>query len=126
MKYLSIEEVVAIHYQVVSVYGGSQGVRDFGLLHSAVERPKASFGGKDLYDSVYDKAAALLYSLVMNHPFVDGNKRTGYVSVARYLAINGVMLSSEKDTLISFVLKLEKEKLSIAEIATWLQKNSKD
>ena len=125
MKYLSIEEIVAIHYQVVNIYGGSQGVRDFGLLHSAVERPKASFGGNDLYDSIYAKAAALLHSLVMNHPFVDGNKRTAFVSVARFLAINNVLMTSDKEKVIQLILKIEKEKLSIKDISLWLQENSK-
>lgn len=125
MKYLSIEEVVAIHYEVVKNYGGSQGLKDFGLLHSAVERPKASFGGNDLYDTVYTKVAALLHSLIMNHPFVDGNKRTAYVSTARFLIVNNVILTQDKDAIVNFILRIEKEKLSIKKITRWFKRNSK-
>lgn len=124
MKYLSIEEVVAIHYEVVNKFGGSQGVRDFGLLHSAVERPRASFGGNDLYGSIHLKAAALLHSLIMNHPFVDGNKRTAYVSVARFLVVNSVVLTVQKDLIIQFILKLERENLTIKDISEWIEAHS--
>ena len=82
MKYISIDEVVAIHFELINQFGGSQGMRDFGLLHSAVERSRASFGGEDLYPDIFSKAAALLHSLILNHPFIDGNKRTSYVSLS--------------------------------------------
>ena len=68
MKYISIDEVVAIHFELINQFGGSQGMRDFGLLHSAVERSRASFGGEDLYPDIFSKAAALLHSLILNHP----------------------------------------------------------
>lgn len=126
MKYLSIEEVAAIQYEAVKRFGGSGGVRDFGLLHSAVERPKASFGGKDLYVSVHSKAAALLHSLILNHPFVDGNKRTAYISTARFFAINNIILVQDKNEIVNFVLKIEKEKLTIKEIAKWLKLHSSE
>lgn len=76
--------------------GGSHGVRDLGLLESAVMRPKATFGGEELYSDVFSKAAALMHSLIRNHPFVDGNKRTGIAAAGLFLAQNGVQLTGKK------------------------------
>ncbi len=78
MKYLSAEQVLFIHSRLIDETGGSHGIRDTGLLQAAVERPKATFGGKDLYPDIFYKAAALLESLIKNHPFIDGNKRTAW------------------------------------------------
>src|SRR5688572_20333207 len=80
VKYLSPQQVLAIHDQMIKRFGGSSGIRDVGLLESAVARPKATFDGNDLYPSIFQKAAALLQSLLKNHPFVDGNKRTALTS----------------------------------------------
>lgn len=121
MKYISIDEVVAIHFELIKQFGGSQGIRDFGLLHSAVERSKASFGGEDLYPNIFNKAAALLHSLILNHPFVDGNKRTAYVSTARFLRMNGYIPKAEKRVIIEYILTIEKEKPSITDTAKWLK-----
>ena len=76
MKYLTSHRVLFIHDQVIRRTGGSYGVRDLGLLESAVYRPQTTFDAQDLYLSIFDKAAALLQSLLKNHPFIDGNKRT--------------------------------------------------
>ena len=88
---MKLDEVIAIHHDQIKRYGGSHGIRDLNLLISAVSRPQASFAGKDLYTTVFDKTAALIHSLIMNHPFVDGNKRTAMVSGARTLFINGYL-----------------------------------
>lgn len=77
MKYLTVEQVLFIHARLVSEISGTHGVRDLGLLESAVARPQATFEGNDLYSDIFSKAAALMESLIGNHPFVDGNKRTG-------------------------------------------------
>lgn len=76
MRYISIEEVLVIHDMMLEVAGGREGVRDFALLHSALERPRAGFGGEEMYETVWLKVGALIQSLVKNHPFSDGNKRT--------------------------------------------------
>ena len=78
MKHLSVKQVLAIHARSIEQFGGEPTIRDPGLLDSAVAQPRRGFGGKDLYPSLEEKAAALAFSLVMNHPFADGNKRTGY------------------------------------------------
>lgn len=124
MKYISIEEVVVIHYEVVRMFGGMQGIRDFGLLHSAIERPKASFGNKELYESIYLKAAALMHSLILNHAFVDGNKRTAYVCMARFLYLNNIKLNVDRKIVTSYILKIENEKISINDISVWLNHHS--
>src|SRR3990167_671827 len=96
MNWLSIDEVYTIHEEIIDKAGSIASVRDFSLLHSAVERPKATYGGVDLYPSIFIKAAALLHSLCMNHPFTDGNKRTSWVSTKRFFKINGCHIRAEK------------------------------
>jgi death-on-curing protein len=80
VKYLSATQVLFVHSRLIDTTGGAHGIRDLGLLQSAVSRPKATFGGKDLYPDIFHKAAALMESLVKNHPFIDGNKRTAITS----------------------------------------------
>ena len=82
MTYLTVEQVLFIHMRLIAETGGSPGLRDLGLLASAVARPQATFGGEDLYPDLLSKAAALMDSLVRNHPFVDGNKRVGITAAA--------------------------------------------
>lgn len=124
MKYLTIEEVLAIHLQMVNIFGGSHGIRDFGLLHSAISRSQASFAGKDLYPTVFDKTATILHSLLLNHPFLDGNKRTAYTSCARFLFNNGYKLVASHKKIVSFTMNIENKKPSLESISTWLKKHS--
>src|SRR3990170_6584006 len=95
-QYVEIDEVYRIHEAVITRAGTKASVRDFSLLHSSVERPKATFDGKDLYPTLFLKAASLLQSLCLNHPFTDGNKRTAWLSVKRFLYINGYQLRADK------------------------------
>lgn len=124
-SYITLDVVLAIHDNMVDTYGGSHGIRDLGLIQSAIARPQSSFDGEDLYPSIFDKAAALFHSLMFNHAFVDGNKRTTIVSTARFLLMNGFELDVSKKEFVSFPLKVENNHLSIEEISTWLKKNSK-
>jgi death on curing protein len=89
MKYLNVTQVLRIHTRSIEQFGGDPTIRDLGLLETAVAQPRAGFDGKDLYPELADKAAALAFSLVMNHPFADGNKRTGYGAMLRFLSRNG-------------------------------------
>ena len=125
MIYLSLEEVIAIHEKMIEVGGGREGIRDFTLLHSAVERPKAFFGGKFLYPTIWLKAAALIHSLIKNHPFEDGNKRTGYFSTMWFLKKNGYNLSASSKNMVDFALSVDTKNLTLKEIAEWLRKHSK-
>jgi death on curing protein len=89
MKYLNVKQVLEIHARSIEQFGGDPTIRDPGLLDSAVAQPRTGFGGHDLYPSLAEKAAALAFSLVMNHPFADGNKRTGYGAMLRFVSRNG-------------------------------------
>lgn len=124
MKFITLDEVLAIHDQMLSIGGGREGIHDFTLLHSAIERPKAQFGGKYLYQSLWLMAAALLQSLVKNHPFEDGNKRTAYFSTMRFLDKNKYSLEAKEDELIPFMVSVDVEKKNIEEISSWLEKYS--
>lgn len=125
MFYLEIDEVLAIHDKLVEVSGGRPGVLDFTLLHSACERPKATFGGKDLYAGVFNKATALITSLIQNHPFSDGNKRTGFVSTVRFLYINGYSLVFKEAEAIRFVHNVQGKKYNFQQVSAWLKEHSK-
>jgi death-on-curing protein len=103
--YLTAEQVLFIHYRLVSETGGEHGVRDIGLLESAIARPTATFDGQELYTDIFDKAAALLESLVNNHPFIDGNKRTGIACTVLFLRQNGIPFSAKNSDLERFTLR---------------------
>jgi death on curing protein len=118
---VDIEEVYKLHEVIIARAKTKASVRDFALLHSAVERPKATYGGRDLYPTVFAKAAALLQSLCMNHPFTDGNKRTAWAATSRFLWKNGFHLRAKPIEAADFVVSVDNEKLNLKPIATWLQ-----
>jgi death-on-curing protein len=122
---IDITEVYAIHEAIIKRAGTKASVRDFALLHSACERPKASFQGQYLYPTIFSKAGALLQSLCMNHPFTDGNKRTAWMSTKRFLFLNGYHLQAETKLAVEFMIQVDNEKLELPVISGWLKKNSK-
>ena len=124
MKYLSLEEVYAIHLQMIKIGGGRNDIHDFSLLHSAVERPRASFAGRDLYLTIWSKSAALLHSLVKNHPFDDGNKRTAFYSTKRFLFLNGYNLHPSLPDTLRFMVSVDVQNLSLKQISSWLKSHS--
>lgn len=124
-KYLEIDEVLLIHQTMTEMFGGRPDIHDFTMLHSAVERPKVTFGGVDLYPTIFEKAAAMIHSLILNHPFDDGNKRTAISSTARFLYINGWELQLPIKESIKFTLNIDSHKLSLEKIAVWLKKHAK-
>lgn len=105
--------------------GGANGVRDLGGLESAIARPYQGFGGEELYPSCFEKAAAMGESIIMNHPFVDGNKRTGYVLMETVLRLEGIKITSNDDELYQFVIDISTGKKRFEEIVEWLKKNTK-
>jgi death-on-curing protein len=123
VKYLSAEQVLFIHSRLIDTTGGLHGVRDTGLLQSAVERPKATFERKDLYKDVFHKAAALMEFLTNNHPFIDGNKRTAITSSALFLRFNGYILKASQKNLEKFTLKMATNKASFKDAVEWFKKN---
>ena len=92
-RYLSLAEVLALYERVVAIGGGASALRNLGALESALAQPRATFGGDDLYVTLAEKAGALGYSLILNHPFVDGNKRIGHAALEVFLVLNGFELS---------------------------------
>lgn len=125
VEYLDIAEVYEIHEKMLKIGGGRSGVRDFTLIHSAVERPKASFSGRLLYADIWIQASALIQSLIKNHPFEDGNKRTGFFSTLRFLNINGWDIKGNEEEIYDFALQIDTKNLSLNQIAVWLKKHSK-
>jgi len=122
---ISEKEVLEIHAILIERFGGSNGVRDKELLDSALNRPFQTFDGKELYPTPVDKAAAILESIVKNHPFTDGNKRTGYV-LARLLLMNDQLdIHAEQGQKYQFVISISTGELSYDQIREWLKKNSR-
>jgi death-on-curing protein len=125
MRYLTLGEVVELHRRILDQSGGAAGVRDLGLLESALAQPKATFGGNDLHPTLIDKAAALGFSLVANHPFVDGNKRIGHAAMETFLVLNGVEIEASVDEQEQLMLKLAAGRATRPELATWLSVHTK-
>lgn len=113
-----------VHARVVAETGGSHGVRDLGLLESAVARPQASFESKDFYPDVHSKAAALMESLLKDHPFVDGNKRTALASAGVFLRLNGWRLAASAADVEAQTIRVAVNEISLADMAVWLESNS--
>jgi len=116
--FLSIDEILSIHTDQISRYGGSLGIRDQGLLLSAAAQPASSFDGGFLHEDVFEMAAAYLFSLVNNHPFVDGNKRVGATVAGVFLKINGIDFQATNDEIVELVLSVAQglvEKRTVAE-----------
>jgi death-on-curing protein len=122
---LSLEELVWMHTVAVTEFGGSQGIRDRGLLESAIARPLATFEGKNLYDTPFTRAAALAESLVLNHGFVDGNKRTAMYAMAAWLEREGHFIDVARGELRDFALAIASHELSTEQIVAWLVQRSK-
>lgn len=124
MKYLTAEQVLFIHSRLIDTTGGIHGVRDIGLLESAVARPQSGFGGEELYPDLFHKAAAIMESLIKNHPFIDGNKRTAITAAGIFLGMNGYSLETSQKELEKFTLHMAIGKVSLHDAAEWFKKHS--
>jgi death-on-curing protein len=121
MKYLTVEHVLTIHARSIQQFGGDATVLNLGRVESAVAQPRASFGGKSLYPKLADKATALAFSLVMNHPFADGNKRTGYGAMMRFLSRNGHTLGGSLAEHVSIFVRLAAGELDRDQFLAWVR-----
>ncbi len=121
MRHLTLAEVLELHRLVIEQSGGSAGLRDLGALESAVAQPRMSFGGSDVYPSLVEKAAALCFSLVNNHPFVDGNKRVGHAAMETFLLLNGFEIIAGVEQQERLILALAAGELSREELLAWLE-----
>lgn len=117
IKYLTLEQVLKMHEVLIEKFGGLHGVRDANLLISAIETPKAAMFGDDLYPTVYEKAAVYLFHIVCNHPFNDGNKRTGFLAAYLFLKANKVSILFEDEVYEDLVVEVAKGKKTKEEIA---------
>lgn len=121
---IAIQDILNLHKKSIEDFGGSGGIRDLGLLESAIARPFQTFGGEDLYPSAYEKAAALAESLIINHPFVDGNKRTGMLAMAAFLLENNISLNVASDVLYKFIISVSTGEKLFDQIVEWLKQNT--
>lgn len=120
MKILSERQIIMLHDQLIRETGGSQGLRDEGLLQSALAAPFQSFSGTDAFPSLQQKAARLAYGLVSNHPFIDGNKRIGAHTMLVFLELNGIVLEYSQSELSDLFLSVAASEQDYEDILRWL------
>lgn len=116
--------VLQIHNSLIEVYGGTKGIRDLSVLESAINRPFATFDSVDLYPSALHKAAAVFQSILINHPFLDGNKRTAFALLVYVLKSGNYTLTSSQDEIYEFIISCTKGEKEFDEILIWIQHNS--
>jgi death-on-curing protein len=123
--HLSIEQVIDLHDEQLQRYGGATGTRDRGMLESALARPAMTFGGEDLYPDVPAKAAALMHSLALNHPFIDGNKRVAAHAAVVFVNVNGVELMASVPELVDITLAVAEGKVEVEALTIWFRQRLK-
>jgi len=121
VRYLTLGEVLELHLRVVAQTGGATALRDLGALESAVAQPRMTFGGEDLYPDVAANAAALAFSLILNHPFVDGNKRVGHAALETFLVLNGFELDTPVSDAEQVVLEVARGARERAALVEWIR-----
>lgn len=124
IRYLTLLEVMKLHRQIIEQSGGALGIRDLGLLESAIAQPLMTFGGEDLYPSVIEKAVAMGFSIIMNHPFVDGNKRTGHAAMEVFLILNGMEISASVNEQEKIVLAVASGSIERDTFVKWLRQHT--
>lgn len=124
--FLTFAEIIEIHNYQIENFGGASGVRDMELLKSAIGMPSATFGGTFLHPTIYEMAAAYLFHLVENHPFVDGNKRVGAMAALVFLDMNGIDFEASDEEFTAMVLRVASGKMLKAEITLFLKEHSSE
>jgi len=119
-----LEDIIAIHHASIEVFGGSKGIRDMGMLESAIARPFQTFDGEDLYPTPAEKAAALCESLIINHPFVDGNKRTGFAAMVALLMEYGLTFTAPEEEAYRAIIMVSTGEMGFEELREWLGQNT--
>ncbi|AFZ11764.1 death-on-curing family protein [Crinalium epipsammum PCC 9333] len=120
-KFITWDEVLDIHTDQIFSFGGSVGIRDEGLLESALAQPQVTFAGELLHPTIYEQAAAYLYHLAMNHPFIDGNKRTAFAVMDTFLRLNGYALNLTDEQAYNLVIQVVNHQISKEELIGYLQ-----
>jgi death-on-curing protein len=121
VRYLTLSEVLEVHRQVMAQTGGAEGLMHLPALESALAQPQKTFGGEELYPTLVDKAAALGYALIKNHPFLDGNKRTGHAAMEVFLVLNGYEIRAAIDEQEHIILQVAASEIDREEFTTWLR-----
>jgi death-on-curing protein len=121
VRYLTLSEVLAVHRQVMAQSGGAEGLMHLPALESALAQPQMTFGGEDLYPTLVDKAAALGSALIKNHPFLDGNKRTGHAAMEVFLVLNGYEIRATVDEQEHVILQVAASEIDREKFTTWLR-----
>ena len=124
--FLTLDEVLSLHEEQIRLFGGSDGVRDAGLLQSAMGNVEATFGGAFLHETRFEMAAAYLYGICRNHPFVDGNKRTAVATALTFLDMNGIEVNADEDEFYDLVIGVAEGRVSKAAVAVFLQQRASD
>lgn len=124
IRFLSEGEIIAINEEMISQYGGLHGVKDLHMLRLAVGRPQMSVAFQDAYKSIFDKAAALFHSIINNHPFLDGNKRTSFLSAILFLEYNRWTVEFKRKEAVKFTRKAHNEDYNVEQISQWLKEHS--
>ncbi len=124
MRYLYPNQVIFLHKQIIAATGGSRGIREKGLLESAVYRPQASFGGQEFYPDLFLKVAVLGHSIISNHPFIDGNKRVGYEAMRLMLRWNGYDIKASLKNKFNFVMSIAEGDRNEQSIVNWIRNHS--
>ena len=125
MRYLTVSEVIELYRQMMETSGGTVGILSIEALESAIAQPRATFDGKELYPTIIEKATALGFSLIMNHAFVDGNKRIGHYAMETFLVINGHQLNASVDEQESTILQLASGKLNRDAFTNWIREHTR-
>ncbi len=120
----SLEEVIRFHDQAIERYGGSKGIRDFGGLDAALHRPWQTFGGEELYPTCFEKSAAILESIILNHAFVDGNKRIAFLLCESLLENSGYTIETDAEIIYQFLVSVASGDLNFESIVNWLHLNT--
>jgi len=121
MRYLTLDEILELHRLALEQAGGAAGLRDLAALESAVAQPYMAYGGQDLYPGVAEKASALAFSLIKNHPFVDGNKRVGHAAMETFLVLNGFEFSAAVEEQEQVILGLAATTVGRDEFIEWVR-----
>ncbi|HEX6291608.1 MAG TPA: type II toxin-antitoxin system death-on-curing family toxin [Herpetosiphonaceae bacterium] len=124
MRYLTLNEILFLHQQLIEQLGGSEGVHDLNALESALAQPRMSFGGEDLYPTLEEKAVALGFSLIKNHPFIDGNKRTAHAAMETFLVLNGNEIDAPVEEQEQVILQVAANQLDRDTFTAWLHAHS--
>ena len=123
--FLALDEVLGLHAEQIRLFGGSSGIRDVGLLQSAMGSVEATFGGAFLHETIFAMAAAYLYGICRSHPFIDGNKRTAVGAALTFLEMNGVEVDADEDAFYDLVIRVAEGRVSKASVTVFLEDHAR-